>query len=64
MNPIFGMSSPSYLVALWTLYGNENEAGLEIPAVVTCLDAIVQPIKLVKQEFEAVAWSQRACFDS
>ena len=42
---------------------DESEAGLEIPVEVTCLDAVVQPIKLVKQEFEAVAWSQRACFE-
>ena len=42
---------------------DESEPGLDIPAEVTCLNAVVQPVKLVKQEFEAVAWSQRACFE-
>ena len=42
---------------------DKDEPGLGIPAKVTCLDAVVQPVKLVKQEFEAVAWSQRASFE-
>jgi len=40
----------------------ENESGLDIPANVTALDTIVQPNELVREEFEAVAWSQRAFF--
>ena len=40
----------------------ENESGLDIPANVTALDTIVQPNELVREEFEAIAWSQRAFF--
>lgn len=41
----------------------ENETGLDIPSNVTELDPIVQPNELVREEFEAIAWSQRACFE-
>ena len=36
--------------------------GLEIPLNVTMLPLVVSPIDLVRQEFESVAWTQRATF--
>ncbi|KAJ3508077.1 hypothetical protein NLJ89_g5949 [Agrocybe chaxingu] len=39
-----------------------NQPGLEIPDTVTDLEEIVSPNELVRQEFEAIAWSQRASF--
>lgn len=42
---------------------DENDAGLEIPPEVMHLDAIVQPVEIVREDFEAIAWSQRACFE-
>jgi sacsin len=42
---------------------DKNESGLDIPPEVTRLEAIVSPLEVVKDEFEAIAWSQRACFD-
>lgn len=42
---------------------DENTSGLEIPMAVTQLPVILSPAEFVLQEFEAVAWSQRACFE-
>ncbi|KIM37442.1 hypothetical protein M413DRAFT_30903 [Hebeloma cylindrosporum] len=39
-----------------------QEPGLEIPLSVTMLPLVASPIDLVKQEFESVAWTQRATF--
>jgi len=41
----------------------ENTSGLEIPMAVTQLPAILSPGEFVRQEYEAVAWSQCACFE-
>ncbi|KAF8178073.1 hypothetical protein BJ912DRAFT_1033332 [Pholiota molesta] len=40
----------------------ENEAGIPIPLDIANLPNIVSPLNLVKREFEAVAWTQRALF--
>ena len=39
-----------------------EEPGLEIPLNVSMLPLVVSPIDLVRQEFESVAWTQRATF--
>ncbi|KAF8888406.1 hypothetical protein CPB84DRAFT_1849648 [Gymnopilus junonius] len=36
--------------------------GLDIPQNVVALDAVVAPSDLVREEFEAIAWTQRAAF--
>ena len=41
----------------------DNKPGLELPPEVTRLDIIVRPSEVVKEKYEAVAWSQRACFE-
>lgn len=41
----------------------ENDSGLNIPMAVTQLPLILSPAEFVREEFEAIAWSQRACFE-
>lgn len=41
---------------------NESVLGMEIPPNVSALSMIVSPVDLVRADFEAVAWSQRAMF--
>jgi sacsin len=41
-----------------------DEPGLEIPPQVARLDAVIQPVEVVRPELEAIAWSQRACFET
>jgi len=36
--------------------------GLELPSNITMLPTVASPIDLVRQEFESVAWTQRAAF--
>jgi sacsin len=42
----------------------QDEHGLEIPLNIRELPLVVSPINLVRQEFESVAWTQRARFDT
>jgi sacsin len=42
---------------------DENESGLSLPMSVTQSPAILSPADFVRQEYEALAWSQRACFE-
>ena len=42
----------------------ENETGLVIPMSVTQLPDILSPSEFVRERFEAIAWSQRACFEA
>ena len=41
----------------------ENDSGLDIPMAVTALPPILSPAEFVREEFEAITWSQRACFE-
>jgi sacsin len=55
---------PRRVDTVWKLRDqDEDESGLDIPMAVTQLPAILAPAEFVRQEFEAVAWSQRACFE-